>query len=74
MVLATGGTYGVISYAPDMRRHEFGVKLALGGSLVVGILGSVVLARLVEGLLFGVSAPHLFTSESSGSTRCVGFV
>ncbi len=44
-VLAVVGVYGVIAFTVRMRRHEFGVRVALGGSLP-GILRGV----LMEGL------------------------
>jgi putative ABC transport system permease protein len=50
-LLAVVGVYGVIAFTVRMRRHEFGVRVALGGSLP-GIVGGV----LVKGLRLATAA------------------
>jgi ABC-type antimicrobial peptide transport system permease subunit len=58
LVLATLGVYGVVSYAVEQRRREFGIRLALGAGrsdLIRLAVRQGVMPALI-GTLFGIGA------------------
>ncbi|MBK9316992.1 MAG: ABC transporter permease [Acidobacteria bacterium] len=52
LVLALGGIYSVMSYSVSRRRHEFGIRLALGAS--PGNLSRMVIKEGVKTTLIGI--------------------
>jgi putative ABC transport system permease protein len=80
LVLSSVGLYAALAYSVGQRRHEIGIRMALGadGSSIqrmivshgarlagwgvgLGLISALLLTRLMQGLLYGVSASDPLT-------------
>ena len=68
LALAAAGVYGVMAYAVEQRRKEFGIRLALGASRadVVRLVAGNGLRITVIGLTIGLVGARLSTSLLEG--------
>jgi putative ABC transport system permease protein len=75
LVLAAVGIYGLMAYSVSRRRHEIGVRVALGAShrdvlrLTVGQVLRVTIAGVLIGLLLAYGAGQLMASNLFGVIR-----
>ncbi|HSR49621.1 MAG TPA: ABC transporter permease [Acidobacteriota bacterium] len=68
LFLAVIGVYGVVSYASRLRKHEFGIRMALGARRrdVLKLVSRQGLALVVGGLVTGAAAALLLSQVVSG--------
>jgi hypothetical protein len=75
LLLGIGGVFGLVAYLAQARRHEFGVRMALGASLpdvvrnaVTAALGPVAVG-VATGLMLGAAASQVFAAVLVGIDR-----
>src|SRR6185437_10468259 len=63
LTLAVGGIYAVLSYVVGRRRHEIGIRMALGAQAgqVLGLVVRQGLRLVALGLLIGLPASYFAT-------------
>jgi putative ABC transport system permease protein len=63
LTVATGGVYGIVSYAVEQRTHEMGVRLALGAtpSMLRRMIVREMLSIVAIGIVAGAIASLFFT-------------
>ena len=68
LILATLGVYGVTSYAVAQRRHELGLRIALGapGSNVIRVILLASTRWITLGLLLGLAGGALLSRLFAG--------
>lgn len=76
LVLSAIGTYSVVAYWVDRRRHEVGIRMALGadGARILRLLGRELLVMVGSGLALGVVGAFALTRLMSGLLFGVGAV
>jgi predicted permease len=67
LALAAVGTYGILAYLVTERRHEIGIRLALGSSR-----GEILRLILTRGLILSGTGLALGLAASVGLTRVLG--
>lgn len=68
LCLSATGVYGVISYSTQQRRHEIGIRMALGSprSAIAQMIFSQGMALTLNGVSFGLIASLLVTKGLKG--------
>ena len=75
MVLAAVGIYGVMSFAVNQRRTEFGVRMALGANRrrILGMVVRQSSVQVIAGLVAGLGLTYLTATLAAGAIQQVLF-